>query len=99
MRNKMTSLPDFKILLFFVLDSYNEEDDCMERRLRVTTLLPSLKGDKPREYVIEWDVDHHHWNIESQDETHYGVSSDRLLNWFTVLYELKMVDYFHWETC
>lgn len=95
--NEPTLVLEFKNMLFFVLDSYNKEDECMTKRLIVKTFLPSLKGNRLLEFAIEWDYRNQEWNVESQDETYYGITSNYLINWFATLHRLNVIDCFDWE--
>lgn len=81
----------FKMFLLYVIDSYNSEDECMDKKILVETELPSLKSLGKLNFEIEWDYKDNRWRVESQDETYYDISSEYLVNWYEQLSTMKLI--------
>ena len=85
--------------MLYVYDSYDKELDCMCRRLRVITSIPSLTTHGKQVYVLEWSPSEMTWEVSSQDADIYQVSNECLVEWFRELCNLQAVFYFDWEFC
>lgn len=96
MRHETTTFAQY---MFNVLDSYNKEDEAVENKIVVETLIPSVKGSYNLIFEIEWNIDDQRWNIRNQDETQYNVKSIFLVNWFNKLLDLKLIDDYNLEYC
>lgn len=91
------SVSVFKECMFIVIDSYNKEDDSMEKVLIIETSLPSLKNKNNLRYRVEWNPNSQEWDVESTDENYYSVSSQYLIGWFTELCALDVVENADWQ--
>lgn len=96
LRHETTTFAQY---MFNVLDSYNKEDEAVENKIVIETLIPSVKGNYNLIFEIEWDVDDQRWNIRNQDETQYNVKSNFLVDWFNKLLDLKLIDDYSLEYC
>ena len=87
----------FAQFMYNVLDSYVKEDEEVENKIVVETLIPSVKGDYNLVFEIEWDIKDQRWSVSNQDETHYNVRSLSLLDWFNKLSNLKLIESYNIE--
>lgn len=83
---------DFLITLFYIIDENNADEDYVTY-IKVETSLPSLTTNETLTFEINFDSDKKTWNISNQDDSQYGLSSLKLVEWFNKLVEINVIEY------